>query len=68
MKIEDLNKQVEKERPGITKLRPIERIPFGVFQLDYKTGGGIPKGRVSTIYGDFDIGISSSIISLNSLN
>ena len=29
----------------------ISRIPFGVFTLDYVTHGGIPKGRISLLYG-----------------
>lgn len=28
-----------------------ERIPFGVFPLDLATGGGIPEGKMSMIYG-----------------
>lgn len=29
----------------------VSRIPFGVFALDYATGGGIPQGRISLFYG-----------------
>jgi RecA/RadA recombinase len=29
----------------------VKRIPTGIFLVDYATGGGIPHGRISTIYG-----------------
>lgn len=29
----------------------VNRIPTGIFMVDYATGGGIPHGRISTIYG-----------------
>jgi recombination protein RecA len=35
---------------GIT-LYEAERIPTGVFEIDYATGGGIPRGRLTEIYG-----------------
>jgi recombination protein RecA len=35
---------------GVT-LYEAERIPTGIFDLDYATGGGIPRGRLTEIYG-----------------
>lgn len=35
---------------GIT-MYEAARIPFGVFELDYATGGGVPRGRLTEIYG-----------------
>lgn len=35
---------------GVKKSQ-IDRIPTGLFQFDLATGGGIPRGRVSIIYG-----------------
>lgn len=29
----------------------IERIPSGIFSFDYATGGGFPRGKISTVYG-----------------
>lgn len=36
----------------------VPRIPTDVFSLDVETGGGIPRGRVSTIYGAESVGKS----------
>jgi recombination protein RecA len=36
----------------------VDRIPFGVFELDVKIGGGIPRGRVTVIKGDYSTGKS----------
>lgn len=33
------------------ELRSVERIPLGIFSLDLAANGGIPKGRVSVIWG-----------------
>lgn len=30
---------------------PCQRIPTGIFELDYAMGGGIPRGKVSVIFG-----------------
>lgn len=35
---------------GIT-LYEAARIPFGVFELDFATGGGVPRARLTEIYG-----------------
>lgn len=35
---------------GVT-LYEAERIPTGIFDLDYATGGGLPRGRLTEIYG-----------------
>ncbi len=39
--------------PSATKqqVQPIERIPFGIPSLDFRSGGGVPKGRITEIYG-----------------
>jgi recombination protein RecA len=34
-----------------SKKHEVERIPTGIFQFDLATGGGIPTGRLSIIYG-----------------
>ncbi|ATS92285.1 RecA [Stenotrophomonas phage vB_SmaS_DLP_5] len=33
------------------KIPVVERIPTGLFEFDYYTGGGFPKGRLSIVYG-----------------
>ncbi|QZI85717.1 RecA-like DNA recombinase [Stenotrophomonas phage Summit] len=33
------------------KIPKVERIPTGLFEFDYYTGGGFPKGRLSIVYG-----------------
>ena len=33
------------------KAQKLDRIPTGIFDLDYALGGGFPAGRVSTLYG-----------------
>jgi protein RecA len=35
---------------GVT-MYEAERIPTGIFDLDYATGGGLPRGRLTEIYG-----------------
>ena len=35
---------------GIT-MYEAERIPTGIFELDYATGGGLPRGRLTEIFG-----------------
>ena len=40
----------------------IERIPTGSYSLDYIMGGGIPRGRVLEIYGEYSSG--KSVLSL----
>jgi recombination protein RecA len=32
-------------------MEDVERVPTGCFELDLATGGGLPKGRVSIVYG-----------------
>jgi len=34
----------------------IPRLPTGVFAVDYALGGGVPKGRISSFYGDWSSG------------
>lgn len=34
----------------------LDRIPFGVFELDVKTGGGAPRGRITVLKGDYSTG------------
>lgn len=55
MKLEDSIKKYKKEQliytgEGIQSLA-ISRIPTGIFIMDLLTGGGIPEGRISEIYG-----------------
>jgi RecA/RadA recombinase len=33
------------------RVTTVPRIPTGIFMVDYATGGGVPHGRISTIYG-----------------
>jgi RecA/RadA recombinase len=42
-----------------TRLGDTKMIPTGIFALDYATGGGIPIGRTSLIYGNKSSGKSS---------
>jgi len=41
-----------------------ERIPFGIFALDVALGGGIPKGRVTVLYGPEAAGKSNHALCL----
>jgi len=34
----------------------VDRIPFGVFELDAKIGGGVPRGRVTILSGGYSTG------------
>jgi protein RecA len=36
----------------------VDRIPTGIFDLDMKIGGGIPRGRITIVKGDFSTGKS----------
>lgn len=53
---DDILKTLKKDKgahignKGVTFVS-VDRIPTGLFQFDLATGGGIPKGRVSIIYG-----------------
>lgn len=56
MTAEEVMKNIAKKVSGSTaKLASdyenCERIPTGVFELDYAMGGGIPKGKISIVYG-----------------
>ncbi|MDH5185037.1 MAG: DNA recombination/repair protein RecA [Gammaproteobacteria bacterium] len=44
----------------------IERLPSGVFAVDYATGGGFPKGKISIIYGPEASGKTN--LSFNAIN
>jgi recombination protein RecA len=50
--MQDLKKQFGDKTVtiGVT-LYEAERIPTGIFDLDYATGGGLPRGRLTEIYG-----------------
>jgi len=37
----------------------VDRISTGIFDLDMKTGGGIPRGRISMLKGEFSAGKSA---------
>ena len=41
------------------KIEPCERIPTGIFNFDLATGGGIPRGRLTEIYGPESSGKTS---------
>lgn len=56
-------KAAEKNAPRVVMMAnailPIERIPTGVFEFDYRTGGGFPRGRISVVYGPESSGKSN---------
>jgi len=33
------------------EIKPVRRLPTGIFEFDFYTGGGFPCGRYSTVYG-----------------
>jgi recombination protein RecA len=37
----------------------IDRVPLGVFELDLRLGGGIPRGRITMLKGDYSTGKSA---------
>lgn len=59
-------KAVEKNAPNVvtaaSKITPIERIPTGMFEFDYATGGGFPKGRYSIVYGPESSGKTNLVL------
>lgn len=63
-KLADLMKKMQKEHgPGSFRLASdtdpyCPRIPTGIFPIDYATGGGIPIGRTSMVYGKRSAGKS----------
>jgi len=56
-------KSAEKNAPRTVsranQILPIKRIPTGLFEFDYKTGGGFPCGRISVVYGPESSGKSN---------
>ena len=44
------------------KLSDSARIPFGVFQLDLASGGGMPRNRATTIFGPESSGKSNCVL------
>ena len=40
----------------------VERLPFDIFALDYATGGGLPRGRVTEIFGNEGSGKTNSVL------
>jgi len=44
------------------KLSDSARIPFGIFQLDLASGGGMPKNRATTIFGPESSGKTNVIL------
>lgn len=62
----DLLKNIRKQH-GKGILAPasgttVGRIPTGIFQLDYALGGGLPAGRISTVYGHKSTGKTSMLV------
>lgn len=55
MKLEQIALAAKKTDPHSVftgnEILKVSRIPFGIFPLDLATGGGIPGGRVSVVYG-----------------
>ncbi|AUR81122.1 RecA protein [Vibrio phage Ares1] len=50
--IKQVNKSVGSNAAKLaTDFENCQRIPTGVFELDYITGGGVPRGRVSIFFG-----------------
>lgn len=47
-----------------TQIPQVKRIPFGVFELDLATGGGVPRGRTTMIYGPESSGKTNSALKL----
>jgi recombination protein RecA len=37
----------------------MDRLETGIFELDLKIGGGVPRGRITTLSGDFSTGKSA---------
>ena len=46
-----IEKKAETEGSFGGDYTPIERVPTGIFPLDLAIGGGIPRGRITEIYG-----------------
>jgi recombination protein RecA len=43
---------------------PIDRISFGHFELDELTGGGVPRGRITELYGENSSGKTTALLHL----
>ncbi len=41
------------------RLLEMERVPCGIFNLDLAIGGGIPRGRITTVKGEYSTGKSA---------
>ena len=51
-KIKSFAKRYGPEHAALgAKMRDIERAPTGIFQFDLASGGGFPRGKISTVYG-----------------
>jgi len=50
-KLRKTNGETTLLRASDTKILNTERLPSGVFDLDYGLGGGFPVGKISTLYG-----------------
>lgn len=61
----DFLKAVEKSAPKVVMkgndIIPVKRIPTGIFEFDYHTGGGFPCGRMSIVYGPESSGKSNCV-------
>lgn len=62
----DFLKTVEKSAPNVVtkanKIVPVQRIPTGMFEFDYATGGGFPRGRYSIVYGPESSGKTNLVL------
>lgn len=45
------DKDAQNVRSADETMEEILRIPSGIFSFDYATGGGFPRGKISTVYG-----------------
>ena len=51
--LEELNKagKIQIGRGSDSPAQDLERLPTGIMKLDAATGGGIPRGRITELYG-----------------
>ncbi|UOX38423.1 hypothetical protein VpasPP24_83 [Vibrio phage Vpas_PP24] len=50
--MKNINKKMQTKAARFgNEFDPCQRIPTGIFELDYAMGGGIPRGKVSVLFG-----------------